>query len=111
MMGATLPAIERIAVPEPPPISALGGSSAAVLAAGRASRPRAAARYAVAQPADIELVGRAAARRTAAARAAGALDTAARGRSRQLDLALDESQREQAARARSARRRRDMPSR
>jgi V/A-type H+/Na+-transporting ATPase subunit D len=112
MMGARLPAIERITVPEPPPLSALGGSSAAVLAARACvEATRSAARYAVAQRADIELSAelRRAARRLRALRERWIPQHEAA--LAQLDLALDESQREQAARARSARRRRDLSSR
>jgi V/A-type H+-transporting ATPase subunit D len=101
LMGARLPRLDRIALPDPPPLSALGGSSAAVIAAGACGdAARAAARCAVAERADLELSAEL--RRTA--RRLRALqerwipqheDALAR-----LDLALDENQREQAARVR-----------
>ena len=101
LMGARLPRLDHIAVPDPPPLSALGGSSAAVIAARACGdAARAAARCAVAERADLELSAEL--RRTA--RRLRALqerwipqhqDALAR-----LDLALDENQREQATRVR-----------
>ena len=100
-MGAQLPRADAIDIPESPPVSALGASSAAVLLARAGSEAtRAAVRYAVAQRADAELsaeLGRAARRLRALRdrwipqheRALAA-----------LDLALDEAQREQAIRIR-----------
>jgi V/A-type H+-transporting ATPase subunit D len=110
LMGARIPAIEAAAVPDPPPVSALGGSSAAVIAASSCCEAvRAAARYAVAQRAERQL----SAELTRAARRLRALQDrwipqheAALAR---LDLALDESQREQAARVRWLTRRRVPP--
>ena len=66
LMGAQLPAVERISVPDRPPLSPLGASSAVLLLA-RACRDatRAAARYAVAERTDTEIsaeLGRAARR-------------------------------------------------
>jgi V/A-type H+/Na+-transporting ATPase subunit D len=107
LMGARIPAIAAATVPDPPPISALGGSSAAIIVASSCCEAvRAAARYAVAQRAERELT----AELTRAARRLRALqdrwipqheEALAR-----LDLALDESQREQAARVRWLTRRR-----
>ncbi len=107
LMGARIPAIQAAAVPHPPPVSALGGSSAAVIAARSCVEGvRAAARYAVAQRAEREISGEL----TRAGRRLRALQDrwipqheAALAR---LDLALDESQREQAARVRWLTRRR-----
>ena len=107
LMGARIPAIQAAAVPHPPPVSALGGSSAAVIAARSCVEAvRAAARYAVAQRAEREI----SAELTRAGRRLRALQDrwipqheAALAR---LDLALDESQREQAARVRWLTRRR-----
>jgi V/A-type H+/Na+-transporting ATPase subunit D len=101
LMGARIPSVEGIAVPDPPPLSALGGSSAAVLlarACGEATR--AAARHAVAQRAEEEVsaeLGRAARRLRAVQERWIPQHEQALAR---LDLALDESQREQAARVR-----------
>ena len=99
LMGAHLPRSQQLAIPPPPPVSALGGSSAAVIAARACSEAvHAAARYAVAQRADAELT----AELTRTGRRLRALqerwipqheEALAR-----LDLSLDESQREQAAR-------------
>jgi vacuolar-type H+-ATPase subunit D/Vma8 len=105
LMGARIPAIEAAAVPDPPPVSALGGSSAAAIGASRSCEAvRAAARYAVAQRAEREL----SAELTPAARRLRALrdrwipqHEAALAR-----LDLDESEREQAARVRWLTRRR-----
>lgn len=101
LMGARIPRAESIGVPDPPPVSALGGSSAAVLLAGAcAHAARAAVRYAVAERAEAELSDELArtARRLRALRERWipqheqALAA--------LDLALDEAQREQAIRVR-----------
>lgn len=101
LMGARVPTAQLIDIPEPPPVSALGGSSAAVLLAGACSEAvSAGARYAAARRAEAELsaeLGRAA-RRLRALRDRWipqherALAT--------LDLSLDEAQREQAIRVR-----------
>ncbi len=101
LMGARIPSVQLLAIPPTPPISALGGSSAAVLAATAFTEAtRAAARYAAAQRADAELsaeLGR-------ATRRLRALQTRWIPQHEQalarLDLTLDESQREQAARVR-----------
>jgi V/A-type H+-transporting ATPase subunit D len=101
LMGARLPLAEQIIVPDAPPLSALGGSSATVIAA-RACREatRAAARYAIAERAETELTAELA----RAARRLRALQQRWIPQHEQaltqLDLALDESQREQAARVR-----------
>jgi len=101
LMGAQLPTIDQITVPELPPLSALGGSSAAVIEA-RACREavHAAARYAVAQRTEAEL----SAELARAARRLRALQERWIPQHEQalarLDLALDENQREQAARVR-----------
>ncbi len=101
LMGARVPTAQDIDIPELPPVSALGGSSAAVLLARACSEAASAgARYAAAQRAEAELsaeLGRAARRLRALRdrwipqheRALAA-----------LDLALDEAQREQAIRVR-----------
>jgi len=108
LMGARIPAAEAIAIPDPPPFSALGGSSAAVMAARASGEAvRAAARYAVAARADLELSAelRRAARRLRALQERWIPqheEALAR-----LDLALDENQREQAARVRWLTRRRE----
>jgi V/A-type H+/Na+-transporting ATPase subunit D len=101
LMGARIPGIEAAAVPDPPPVSALGGSSAAVIAARSSCEAvRAAARYAVAERADIEL----SAELARAAQRLRALQQRWIPQHEQalamLDLALDESQREQAVRVR-----------
>jgi len=100
-MGAHLPRADAIDIPEPPPISALGGSSAAVLLARACSEAaRAAARYAIAERASAELsaeLGRAARRlRALRDRWIPQHEQALAA----LDLALDEAQREQAIRVR-----------
>ena len=101
LMGAQLPRADAIDIPDPPPLSALGGSSASVLL-GRAGSDatRAAARYAIAQRADAELsaeLGRAARRlRALRDRWIPQHEQALAA----LDLALDEAQREQAIRIR-----------
>lgn len=108
LMGAQLPSAKRLVVPEPPPLSALGGSSAAVIAARAcAEATHAAARYAIAERANAELSAelRRAARRLRALNERWipqheqALD--------RLNLALDEAQREQASHARWSIRHRD----
>jgi len=100
-MGARMPRAEAIDVPEPPAVSALGGSSAAVLLARACCEAtRAAARYAIAERAESELaaeLGRAARRlRALRERWIPQHERALAA----LDLALDESQREQAIRVR-----------
>jgi V/A-type H+-transporting ATPase subunit D len=100
-MGAQLPSVDRVSVPEPPLLSALGGSSAAVLAA-RAWREAAlaAARCAVAERAQTELSTELA-RATRRLRALENRWIPEHKRAfAQLDLALDENQREQATRVR-----------
>jgi len=100
-MGARLPAASEVTVPDLPRLSALGASSATVLAAhaGREAT-QAAVRYAVAQRADAELTAELA----RAARRLRALQQRWIPQHEQalaeLDLALDENQREQAARVR-----------
>lgn len=101
LMGAQLPSVESISVPDRPPLSPLGASSAAVLLA-RACREAtvAAARHAVAGRADAEIsaeLGRAA-RRLRALRERWIPEH--EQALAQLDLGLDESQREQAVRVR-----------
>jgi V/A-type H+/Na+-transporting ATPase subunit D len=101
LMGARIPRAEAIDIPEAPEVSALGGSSAAVLLA-RASGEAAlaAARYAIARRAASELsveLGRAARRlRALRERWIPEHERALAA----LDLALDEAQREQAIRVR-----------
>ena len=108
LMGARIPSVQRVAVPDPPPLSALGGSSAAVLLADACCEAtRAAARYAVAKRAEEEVtaeLGRAARRLRAVRERWIPQHEQALA---QLDLALDESQREQAARVRWLTRRSD----
>jgi V/A-type H+/Na+-transporting ATPase subunit D len=108
LMGARLPTAEQVNVPTPPALSALGGSSATVIAARACCEAtRAAARYAVAERADAELsaeLGRAARRLRALQQRWIPQHEQALAR---LDLALDESQREQAARVRWLTHRRD----
>lgn len=101
LMGAVLPSVERVGVPEVPALGALGGSSAAVIAAQAcAEATRAGVRLAVAQRADDELSAEL--RRTA--RRLRALRQRWIPQHEQalaaLDLALDELQREQAVRVR-----------
>jgi V/A-type H+/Na+-transporting ATPase subunit D len=101
LMGAHVPSAGQIAVPDPPALSALGASSATVIAANACCQAtRAAARYAVAQRADVEL----SAELARATRRLRALQTRWIPQHElalaQLDLVLDESQREQAARVR-----------
>ncbi len=101
LMGARLPSVERIDIPEPPPLSALGGSSATVLLARAcAVATRAAVRYVALQRAEAELSAelQRAARRLRALQNRWIPQHEAALAS--LDLALDESQREQSARAR-----------
>jgi len=100
-MGARIPRAEVIDVPEPPAVSALGGSSAAVLLARACCEAaRAATRYAIAERAESELsaeLGRAARRlRALRERWIPEHERALAA----LDLALDEAQREQAVRVR-----------
>jgi V/A-type H+-transporting ATPase subunit D len=101
LMGARLLSLDAVVVPEPLPVSALGGSSAAVIAAracGEATQ--AAARWAVSEHAEHELsaeLGRTARRlRGLRDRLIPELEAALAG----LNLVLDENQREQAARVR-----------
>ena len=101
LMGARIPAIRAVSVPEPPPLSALGASSATVLAA-QACRAAvdAAGRHAVAERADAELsaeFARASRRLRALQKRWIPMHEDALAR---LDLALDENQREQAVRVR-----------
>jgi V/A-type H+/Na+-transporting ATPase subunit D len=100
-MGARMPRADAIDVPEPPAVSALGGSSAAVLLARACcNATRAASRYAIAQRAESELsveLGRAARRLRALRKRWIPQHEQALAA---LDLALDESQREQAIRVR-----------
>jgi V/A-type H+/Na+-transporting ATPase subunit D len=108
LMGARIPSLERTTVPDPPPLSALGGSSAVVLVARAAcDATRAAARHAAAERAQAEL----SAELARAARRLRALQERWIPHHEQalarLDLALDESQREQAARVRWLTRRRN----
>ncbi len=101
LMGASLPAAREVTIPPEPPLAALGRSSAAVLAGSACVQAlRAAVALAVAQRAEEEL----------------AVELARTGRRLralrerwipqheqalvQLDLALDEVQREQAVRVR-----------
>lgn len=100
-MGARMPRADAIDVPEPPAVSALGGSSAAaLLARACCEATRAAARYAIAERAESELsaeLGRATRRlRALRERWIPQHERALAA----LDLALDESQREQAIRVR-----------
>jgi|SRR5579862_5172670 len=107
LMGARIPSTDATTIPEPPPLSALGGSSAAVLLARAACEAtRAAARHAAAERAQEELSSELA----RAARRLRALEQRWIPQHEQalarLDLALDESGREQAARVRWLTRRR-----
>jgi V/A-type H+/Na+-transporting ATPase subunit D len=101
LMGARLPTAQRIELPEEPPLSALGASSAAVLL-GRASREATAAavRCAIAERAEAEV----AAELARAVRRLRALEDRWIPQHQQalaqLDLALDEGQREQGVRVR-----------
>jgi len=103
LMGARLPSAERLELPDPPALSALGASSAAVNAArAHCEATRAAARYALAERAYQELsaeLARATRRLRALQKRWIPQHEAALA---QLELALDESQREQAARVRWA---------
>lgn len=101
MMGARLPAVTAIAIPGPLNPSALGGSSAAALAARAAAEAtRAAGRFAAADHADRELA-RELARATRRLRALRKhLIPEYEAALQQLELALDETQREQSARVR-----------
>ena len=101
LMGARIPRAEAIDVPEPPDVSALGGSSATVLLARACGEAvRAAARYAIAERAASEL----SAELARAARRLRALQERWIPQHEQalaaLDLALDEAEREQAIRVR-----------
>lgn len=101
LMGARLPSEERLTVPDPPPISGLGGSSAVVLLAHACHvATRAAARHAVAERADQEI----SAELQRAARRLRALQDRWIPQHEQalahLDLTLDENQREEATRVR-----------
>lgn len=101
LMGARIPSVQRITVPDPPPLSTLGGSCAAVLLARVwCEATRAATRYAVAQRAEREVVAelRRAARRLRAVQERWIPQH--EQALAQLNLELDESQREQAARVR-----------
>ncbi len=108
LMGARLPAAQRIELPEAPPLSALGASSATVLL-DRACRAAtlAAVRCAVAERAEAEVSGELA----RAVRRLRALEDRWIPQHQQalaqLDLALDESQREQGVRVRWLTQRRD----
>jgi len=100
-MGARIPRAHQVDVPEPPAVSALGGSSASVLLAHACCEAtRAAARHAIAERAEAELsaeLGRAARRlRALRERWIPEHEQALAA----LDLALDEGQREQAVRVR-----------
>jgi len=101
LMGATLPSLDAVAVAPPPPLSALGASTAAVLAADAwCQATRAATRHAVALRADAELsaeLARATRRLRALQKRWIPQHEAALAH---LDLTLDETQREQAARVR-----------
>ncbi len=101
LMGAHLPSAGPLVIPDPPALSALGASSAAVLATRACCQAtRAAARHAVAERANLEL----SAELARATRRLRALQTRWIPQHElalaQLDLVLDESQREQAARVR-----------
>lgn len=101
LMGARLPRVEALAIPDPPPLSSLGGGSASVMAARACGdAAHAAVRYAVAQRSEGELADELAraARRLRALRARWIPQHERALAS--LDLALDENQREQAARVR-----------
>jgi V/A-type H+/Na+-transporting ATPase subunit D len=108
VMGARLPSAQQVLLPDPPPLSALGGSSAAVsLARACAQATRAAVRCAAAERAEAEL----SAELRRSSRRLRALQQRLIPQHEQalarLDLALDESQREQAARVRWLTRRRE----
>lgn len=108
VMGARLPSAQQVLLPDPPPLSALGGSSAAVsLARACAAATRAAVRCAAAGRAEAEL----SAELQRSSRRLRALQQRLIPQHEQalarLDLALDESQREQAARVRWLTRRRE----
>lgn len=108
VMGARLPSAQQVLLPDPPPLSALGGSSAAVgLARACVAATRAAARCAAAERAEAEL----SAELRRASRRLRALQQRLIPQHEQalarLDIALDESQREQAARVRWLTRRRE----
>ncbi|MGZ4171788.1 MAG: V-type ATP synthase subunit D [Solirubrobacteraceae bacterium] len=101
LMGARVPSLDTIVIPAPWPVSALGGSSAAVIAARACGdATQAAARWAVSEHAELELsfeLGRTARRlRGLRDRLIPELEAALAD----LNLVLDENQREQAARVR-----------
>lgn len=101
LMGARIPAVQELSVPHEPQLSALGASSATVaLARACSDAARAAARYGAAARAEAEITEQL--RQTA--RRLRALEKRWIPQHEQalaaLDLALDESQREQAARVR-----------
>jgi V/A-type H+/Na+-transporting ATPase subunit D len=101
LMGAHIPSSSHVGVPEPPPLSALGASSATVLAARACcAAVGAAARHAVAERASSEL----SAEFARATRRLRALEKRwipeHEAALAHLDLALDENQREQAVRVR-----------
>lgn len=101
LMGARLPSTCSLEMPEPPPLSALGGSSAALMTAA-ACRDAAllAARHAAAERACAELSGELArANRRLRALRERWIPQHEQALAR-LDLELDESQREQATRVR-----------
>ncbi len=101
LMGAALPAAREVTIPPEPPLAALGGSSAAVLAGSACAQAlRAAVALAVAQRAEEELAVELArtARRLRALRERWIPQH--EPALAQLDLALDEVQREQAVRVR-----------
>jgi len=101
LMGARLPAVRTISLPDPPPLSALGAGSATVVLADVCREATvAAARLAVAERAHAELVAELArtARRLRALRDRWIPQH--EQALQRLDLALDESQREQAVRVR-----------
>jgi len=101
LMGAQLPSLREIAVAAPPPLSAFGASTATVIAADAwCQATRDAARHAVALRTETELsaeLARATRRLRALQKRWIPQHEAALAH---LDLALDESQREQAARVR-----------
>lgn len=101
LMGARLPSARTLSLPDPPPLSALGASSAGVVLAGACREATlVAARLAVAERAQSEL-GAELARAARRLRALRDRWIPQHERALQrLDLALDESQREQAVRVR-----------
>jgi len=101
LMGARLPSVTGVAIPGPLDLSALGGSSAAVLAArAGAEATRAGARCAAAERAERE-IARELARATRRLRALRKrLIPEYEAALQHIELALDESQREQSSRVR-----------